>query len=155
MKRGMVSPGFTLVEMLVVLALVALITAISLPYSVKSGAARQLDAAAEIVAAQLRTARSAAIAANDQRDLAFDLKARTISGPAGLRATTLPAEITLSVTTADNLVQDITAAITFFADGGSTGGTVTLGAQGEQRLVKINWLTGSIVIEAGKRDAAP
>ena len=155
MKRGMASPGFTLVEMLVVLALVALITAISMPYSVKSGAARQLDAAAEIVAAELRTTRSAAIAANDQKNLAFDLTARTISGPDPQRTTTLSADVTLSVTTADNLVEDETAAIAFFADGGSTGGTVTLDAQGEQRLIKINWLTGSIVIEAGKRDAAP
>lgn len=138
--------GFTLTEMLIVITIVAASLALSLPYSLKSGTARRLDAATDTIAARLRETRSLAISANAPKALTVDLDANTLSRDGGEPLSTLPSSIRLTLTTADDLIIEHQGRFGFFANGGATGGTLLLSDEDMTRRIAINWLTGAIVI---------
>jgi general secretion pathway protein H len=134
--------GFTLVEMLVVLAILAVTMVVSLPYARSSGEARALEASAHILAARLRETQSAAVSNNAERILIIDLpRAKIIKPPYSF-----PQGIVLHIETTENQIVLDKASIRFFADGGSTGGKITLSNGGSKFEVAINWLTGAVVV---------
>src|SRR3954468_22859294 len=71
--------GFTLVEMLVVLAILALTTAFAVPLLSAGSEGLRLDMASSELAAALRATRSAAITRNVQMALMIDVDRRTFS----------------------------------------------------------------------------
>lgn len=150
MTKTEASGGFTLVEMLVVLGLVALLLAVSLPYSTSSGEARKLDAVAQIIAAKLRDTQSAAISSNGERLITLDLKKKLVIQTKPDRSLEIPVALNLSVVTAQNEALLDRAAIRFFPDGGSTGGTIILSKDDLRREIAINWLTGAVVVSTGE-----
>ena len=141
MRRAATNAGFTLVEMLVVQAIMAVTLAVSLPYVRGSGEARILDATAQTLAARLRQTQSAAMFNNAERTLSIDLKHKLILDPVFV----VPHGISLKIVTAEKEVTTELASIRFFADGGSTGGTITLSKDESAQEISINWLTGAIV----------
>lgn len=142
MRRVLADGGFTLVEMLVVLAIMAATLAMSLPYVRGSGEARIFEATAQTLAARLRETQSAAIFNNAERTLSIDLKHHLILDP----VFAIPQGMSMKITTANSEVTTELASIRFFADGGSTGGTITLSKGESAQEISINWLTGAIVI---------
>ncbi len=137
--------GFTLVEMLVVLVIVALVMAVVPPLFAGGEARLELAASAREIAAGLRETRSLAI--REGRSEAF-----LVDGAAGLfRAGAgpvrrLPQGLLLSV--ADASDGQARTAIRFFADGSSTGGRLLL-RRGERRSdVTVDWLTGRVALDA-------
>ena len=144
------SPGFTLVEMLVVLSLVALLAALCLPYSTSSGAAQQLDAVTQIVAAKLREVQTEAIATNRERRIALDVKNGRVMQLASNKTFVLPKGSLLHIVTAENDVVANVATMRFFADGGSTGGKITISRGSLSREIAVNWLTGAVVVSRGR-----
>jgi general secretion pathway protein H len=139
MKR---QTGFTLVEMLVVLAILAGTLAISLPYVRSSGDGRDLEATAQTIAARMRQAQAQAVFNNVPKDFKIDIEnAKLLDPPFNLPSGTL-----LKIETAQGLVATNQTAIRFFADGGSTGGKITLSKGQNQLELAINWLDGAIVI---------
>ena len=149
MKKIAKMEGFTLVEMLVVLGLMALLLTISLPYSRSSGEARKLDATSEIIAAKLRETQASAIWANRERVITVDVANGLVIQAEPERTFNLPGGIHLKVVTADDEATAGAATIRFFPDGGSTGGRITLSGGSYRRDIAINWLTGAIVISHG------
>ena len=141
MRRAASNAGFTLVEMLVVLAIMAVTLAVSLPYVRGSSEAHILDATAQTLAARLRETQSAAMFDNAERTLSIDLKHKLILDPVFV----VPQGISLKIVTAEKEVTTELASIRFFADGGSTGGTIALSKGENTREIFINWLTGAIV----------
>ena len=139
--------GFTLLEVLVVLALLAMIYALVPPMVNIGGSTAELKAGARQVAAGLRKARSQAIVSRDEATLTLDVEARNfwLSGEGKPRS--LPRQAEIGVFTSQGEVVDAaTAAIRFYTDGSSTGGRVTL-AMGERKLhVDVDWLTGQVEI---------
>jgi general secretion pathway protein H len=142
--------GFTLVEMLVVLALVAVTAAVSLPYSLTGGEARKLDAFAQTVVAKLNAAQIKALSSNEDTVLRFDVARGLIVEAGPDPQTALPRGITLQVTTSKDEVILDRAAIRFFPNGGSTGGTIILSKDDQNRIIAINWLTGAIKLSHTK-----
>jgi general secretion pathway protein H len=142
MRRGGANNGFTLVEMLMVLAIIAVTLAMSLPYVRGSGAARILDATAQVLAARLRETHSAALFNNAERTFSIDLQHKLILNP----VIVIPRNISIKITTAGQDITSEKASIRFFADGGSTGGIVTLSNGESMRRISVNWLSGAIVI---------
>ena len=69
--------GFTLLEMLVVLALLAMVYALVPPMITIGGSTTELKAGARQVAAGLRKARSQAIVSRDEATLTLDVEARS------------------------------------------------------------------------------
>lgn len=149
------SRGFTLLEVLLVLVVLTLAAALSLPALVKP-AGTELRTAAGSVAAGLRRAREAAVNRQAPATLTLDVQARrfSVSGDEGARQ--LPSAVELSLFTARAEIEDDgRGRIRFFPDGSSTGGRVTL-ARGERRyVVDVDWLTGRVRVRAGRAGDRP
>lgn len=145
--------GFTLVEMMVVLAIGALVFAIALP-SLVAGWGTRVDLAASAVAGELRRARSEALSTNRPRAVLFDLAERSVSRPGG-RSHSLPDGVDLDLLTArSERVDDEHAWIRFFPDGSATGGRLSFERDGNVlAAVDVDWLTGAVrVLAPGARE---
>lgn len=138
--------GFTLLEILVVLALMGLMYAL-VPPLFAGGGTTELKAAARQLAAGLRKARGEAIATREEATLTVDVEARRFRVTGDARDYRLPGTAQVNVFTAQSeVVDDQSAAIRFYPDGSSTGGAITL-TQGDTRFrVDIDWLTGHVAI---------
>jgi general secretion pathway protein H len=150
MSRVARNDGFTLVEMLVVLSLVALLLVVSLPYSTSSGEARKLDAASQIIAAKLRETQTLSLSSNRERSLTLDIGKGLLVQADPDKIFEIPKGITLSVVTSGNEILDDAGAFRFFPDGGSTGGKIILSSGDSRREIAISWLTGGIVVSSGE-----
>lgn len=139
------APGFTLVEMLVVLAIMALVFALVPPLLAGSQARAELAAATREIAAALRETRGLAIREGRSEAFIVDGAAGTFRPGAAARSRPVPAGLRLSLLTAGGERSDSgTGAIRFFGDGSSTGGGVRV-LQGERRSdVLVDWLTGRV-----------
>jgi general secretion pathway protein H len=139
-----------LIELLVVLAILALVAAIALPGTPILGRGPSLSLVTADMAAKLRVTRSMAIAQNHDVAFALDTDRRTY-GVAGVGAPrTIPAAIALSVTTARTLIRENREAqLVFFSDGTSSGGTIRLTDQHQSVAIGVEWLTGAVHIERG------
>jgi general secretion pathway protein H len=149
MKGTTAERGFTLVEMLVVLALVSVLLAVSLPYARNSGEAQRLDAESRRLAALLSEARVTALSLGTEAVARFNLDQRRAEVIGGTRSVDLPDGFGLKVLTAADEIEGREAGIRFFPEGGSTGGKVIVSHQGKERVIAINWLTGAVVIDHG------
>ena len=139
--------GVTLLELLIVLVLMGLIAAMTIPIFGNGVSTTELKSAAREVAAGLRLARSQAIAQRTESVLLLDVAARAFSVPPDTRVHTISPQIDMKLYTAQrDIVGDNIGAIRFYPDGGSTGGRVTL-ASGERKFdVDVDWLTGRVAI---------
>lgn len=136
--------GFTLVEILVVLALVAIgitATAIAVNQSLDS---TRIKAAGHDLVAALRYTRGQAIVTREQQTLEVDVEARSYTAPE--RATVeLPKGMEMRLlTAAEEQTGDSTGRIRFYPDGSSTGGRIKLKRGGRAWDVEIAWLTGEV-----------
>lgn len=127
--------GFTLLETLVVIAITALIGAIVFPDMERSLRAMAVRQTAAVVQANLRIARGEALRGDQM--VAFSVDAdgggyAWTNGPAQ-RA---PGGVQLSL---NNRLP-----ITFFPDGSSSGGEVTLTGDGRQIVVSVDPQTGAV-----------
>lgn len=138
--------GFTLVELLVVLGLIALsvgLVATSISRSISGAESRQ--AARNIVAA-LRYTRTQAILNKTQTVFVVDTEERSYQAP-GRDAVVLPEGMDVVLTTArSELTSENAGGIRFFPDGGSTGGHVELVVNGREYRVDVAWLTGEATL---------
>lgn len=133
-------------ELLVVLAVLGLALALAVPNLGRVLPGLQLRTEADTVAGALREARTLAIAGNRETTLVIDVQGRMLQldgGPAIRLAPQLA--IALRTATSETFAAG-TGAISFFPDGTSTGGRVTLALGERQRHVVVDWLTGRISV---------
>jgi general secretion pathway protein H len=137
--------GYSLVEMLTVLAILALLTAVTGFYFQGRGKPFELRVAALDLASCLRLARANAIAQNKERVVAIDLDRRSYVCPGKSGLFPLGSRL-LFRTAASEYVRDKTASLRFFADGGATGGHVFMEEHGQIWAVRVNWLSGTVEV---------
>ena len=141
------SGGFSLVEMLAVLALIALIMRL-----VGGSIVRNLDSvktrrAGKDVMTALRYTRGQAIITRQEQWLEINIEKMTYKAP-GQDAVTLPEGVDITVKTAlSDILDESTGRVRFFPDGSSTGGRITLLAGRREWLITVAWLTGEIKLE--------
>jgi general secretion pathway protein H len=135
--------AFTLVELLVVLALLAVSLAVIVPNISGSLATAQAKSATRAVLSALRLARTRAIARQEETTVEFDLDARSYRIAPDGRIRHLPDHLELALVAAQSEQSgDRRAGITFFPDGSSTGGRVSLTTDARDYVVDVDWLTG-------------
>jgi general secretion pathway protein H len=133
--------GFSLIEMLVALAVVALATALVMPLALRPSDALRLDAAAQDLVSALRLTRAAAIAHNANAALTIDVERRRFESPA-VPARSLPADLTVKLKIAEPERVRSQGGFRFFPDGSSTGGDVVLALRGKETKICVDWLSG-------------
>jgi general secretion pathway protein H len=137
--------------MIVVLMIVAMLATLLGTSVVGRLDSVRVATAARDVGAALRLTRSQAILKREEMFLEVDLDKRTYQAP-GQPAVRLPEAMELKLLTASSEVEGGNVGrIRFFADGGSTGGRVTLIAGEREWKVNVSWLTGEIQIDDGRR----
>jgi general secretion pathway protein H len=145
--------GFTLIEMLVVIAIVALIAALALPQFSGAQTKAAMTSTTHRLAAGLRSTRSLAMAQGRSEAFSLDLAHGLYRAGAGA-VQPVDAHIGLTLVTASQERIDAAAGdIRFFADGSSTGGGIGLRAGTRRALILVDWLTGRVSIVEGA-DAA-
>jgi general secretion pathway protein H len=140
-------PGFTLLELVVVLALATALIALVPPLISAAIPGVELKSSARRVAAGMRLAREEAIRTG--RDIAFtlDLEGRSYQVDGPFRRVTLPAGLDIKMTAAESEMEEGRGgAVRFFPDGSSTGGRVILARNDTGWQVGVQWLTGRIQV---------
>ncbi|GDX85490.1 type II secretion system protein GspH [Methylococcaceae bacterium] len=138
--------GFTLLELIVVLAIVALgYSAVAVNFS-SGNDAMALKAAARDLTSGLRYVRSQAMLSHESATLDFNLSNNSYSLTGQKKIYTLPENIDVTINTAKEELHDGVAKLRFFPDGSSIGGRVTLEKKSHVQEININWLTGHVTL---------
>jgi len=135
--------GFSLLEMVVAVAILALVSAMLMPLLAGPSDSLKLQASARDLLSALRATRAAAIAGNTEVALMLDVERRTFESPAFPRRSLEPgiaAKITFAAPMSEKRFQ---GGFQFFADGSSTGGDVQLEMHGRTAKICVDWFTGA------------
>jgi len=141
------SGGFTLIEIMVVMVIIALIMGLVATSMSRSISAAEARAASRQLVASLRYTRARAIIDKSEQVFLVDTENRSYQAP-GRDKVELPEGVDLTITTATTeLVSDALSGIRFFPDGGSTGGHIELTVNKREYRVNVAWLTGEAQLE--------
>ena len=139
--------GFTLLEMVCVLAIIALLAAVLLPFIPHETSRSRLQAYALQTAALLKADRNAAIRRQASVATLVDAEARAIrSGAIAGRDPHSRRRALRCAAAADLRRQAALSTISFFANGTSCGGAIALTRFDVGYEIRVNWLTGRIEI---------
>jgi general secretion pathway protein H len=140
--------GFTLIEVIVVLGIVAMIAVLAVPQFSALTPGLELRATAEELRADIRRVRNAALRENRETVLLVDLDSRTWRDGAGRWRGEAPEDIDLALVIArQEQFSDGEGGVRFYPDGSSTGGTVTLGRGARALRVTVDWFDGRVRID--------
>jgi general secretion pathway protein H len=142
--------GFTLIEVLVVLAVIGFVLAMVLPSFKQPLGGRGLAATAHEVAAAFRLARNRAIM--EDRLIQFASAEQVFDFGRGPSAH-VPAGIALILI--DSRQTPSARPISFYPDGSSSGGGVALAAGNSRYLVLVNWIDGDVAIRSAPLQPHP
>jgi general secretion pathway protein H len=141
--------GFTLIEVICVLAIVGLLAALALPAIPRGTSSARLEAYAVEAAAILTADRNAAIRRHVEVATSLDAVARTIRSGATAHVMQLPGDVAFEALLAKQCNgRAAGGTIDFFPTGGSCGGTIGLARLGVGFQVRVNWLTGGVEVVA-------
>lgn len=146
-QRPWPSSGFTLIEVLVVLAILGVILVLILLRGPQRSPGFVLRSEAALVRGALAGARGEAIA-ND-RDVAVGLAVDPAAlAVGGRRRLMLPPGVALAMLTGDGKPEPGTAIFRFHPDGSADGGGVLVANEAGSLAVRVAWLTGRITVSA-------
>jgi general secretion pathway protein H len=138
--------GFTLIEMLVVVAIMGFALTMVVTRGPVHSQALEMKAAVSEVAQGLRLARSRAIATNTPVQFAVDVPLRSFRIDRGT-PTILPRSLSISMTAvSEETLGARLAAIRFNGDGSATGGRIELTDGQRRSQVGVDWLTGRVSV---------
>jgi general secretion pathway protein H len=146
-RRAGNESGLTLLEILIVIALMAIVAGFVIPMFGGPVSTSELRASARQLAAGLRLARSEAVSERRETFLVLDVAGKRFKVDREPKEHPLPSRIELKLFTAQNdLVGENVGSIRFFPDGGSNGGRITVASGTRKFDVDVDWLTGRVAI---------
>ena len=141
------SRGFTLVELMVVMVIIALVMGLVATSMSRSISGAEARAASRKLVASLRYTRARAILDKQEQVFQINTEDRSYQAP-GRKQVNLPEGVDLTVTTArSEITSEAVSGIRFFPDGGSTGGHIELTVNDREYRVNVAWLTGETKME--------
>jgi general secretion pathway protein H len=142
--------GFTLIEMIVALAILGFTLALIVGYKPPWSSTLGLRATAAELASQLRLARSEAVLRN--RSIAFEIDMAAHEFRIGDRAARqLSPALTIVLLTIAGEQRDASkGGIRFNPDGSSTGGRISLADGPRKMAVGVDWLSGRVSVADGQ-----
>jgi general secretion pathway protein H len=139
--------GFTLLEMVCVLALIAMMAAVLLPLIPRQTSRARLQAYALQAAAVLKEDRNAAIRQGTAVATLVDAGSRLIRSGATAAFIRIPEDVRFEALLPRSCNhREALSTINFFASGMSCGGAIALTRLDVGYEVRVNWLTGRIEI---------
>lgn len=139
--------GFTLLEMVCVIALIALIAAVLLPFLPQHTSRARLQAYALEAATLLKADRNAAIGRRADVATLVDPSSRAIRSGATAQLLRIPDDVRFDALLPQTCRRrPALSTISFFADGMSCGGTIALVRLDTTYEIRVNWLTGRVEI---------
>ena len=139
----MTDRGFTLMEIMVAVAVAGLVLAVSVPAAARFYESMQYRAAVRDVVTLLSTARHRALQQGRVTDVRINPRARELSLDESVKQ--LPAPLGFTVSSAAELNNSGTAVIRFYPEGGSSGGEVNIDMPGRSGVrINVDWLIGGI-----------
>ena len=136
--------GVTLLELLVVLAIIGMVMAALPARPFKAIEQAELRNLATAIANDLRTQRDIARATGSAQTLAVDLDGRRLSTGRVIPRTV---DIRLTTTLEDQLAANV-GTIKFMPDGSSNGGRLVLSRAGTSQQIDVHWLTGRVELNS-------
>jgi general secretion pathway protein H len=139
--------GFTLLEMVCILAIIAMLAAVLLPNISRDTSRPRLEAYAVETASLLKADRTAAMRHRIEVATRVDAGERSLRSGSTGQTLRVPDDVTFSATLPVRCNERPTlSTISFFATGMSCGGTIVLSRLGAGYEIRVNWLTGGIEI---------
>ena len=144
-RRARAAAGLSLLEMLLVVALIAIVGVVTATAMNGGIDGMRLRNAGKELATQLRYTRTQAIASGERQRFLIDPQARTWRGANG-RHGTLPATLEVHFRGAREVAAGSggQGAIAFYPDGASSGGSIELQVRGAVWRIEIGWITGEV-----------
>jgi general secretion pathway protein H len=144
--------GFTLVEFVCVIAILAMATAVALPLLPSGTSRARLESYAVATAALLKSDRNAALRRQTVVATEINAPARYLRSGANGRLVSVPEDVVLeALLTVRCNGYSPEPVIRFFPSGMSCGGAIALTRAGVGYEVRVNWLTGGIEVAPLKR----
>ena len=138
--------GFTLIETVAVMLIIALMASLAITMMPGTGRAR-LKAVTLEAAALLRRERLGAILTGREREVAIDGERRILIGDGG-SAVALPPDVVVDLLGTTIPSMDRAAVVRFHPDGASSGAVLRLSREKAGYEIRVNWYTGGVSIEA-------
>lgn len=139
--------GFTLLEMVCIIAVIAMVAAVLLPNIPRNTSRPQLEAYAVETASLLKADRTAAIRHRAQVATQINSGARSLRSGSTGQILRVPDDVVFEALLPSRCNgRPALSTISFFPNGISCGGTVTLSRLGTRYEIRVNWLTGGIEI---------
>ena len=143
--------GFTILELLLVLVILAVVSTIAYPLIHQSHRDMTLRSTAHQLANHLRLARGAAIKSNKDYTMTIDVAQRRY----WVNGLTRPRRISQAIavdfiTLLKERSSSKRAGLRFYPDGSATGGKIILTMGRNQAIVELDWLTGNTRVRWSK-----
>ena len=139
--------GFTLLEMVCAIALIAMIAAVLLPFLPRHTSRSRLQAYALEAATLLKADRYTAIRRRADVSTLVDAPSRAIRSGVTSQIVRIPDDVRFDALLPKTCRQrEALSTISFFADGMSCGGSIALSRLDTAYEIRVNWLTGRIEI---------
>jgi len=139
--------GFTLLEMVCILAIIAMLAAVLLPNIPRKTSRPRLEAYALETASLLKADRTAAIRRRVQIATQIDAGGRSLRSGSTGQILRVPDDVAFDAILPSRCNErPAFSTISFFPTGMSCGGTIMLSRLGSSYEIRVNWLTGGIEI---------
>ncbi|MEQ1651647.1 MAG: GspH/FimT family pseudopilin [Hyphomicrobium sp.] len=140
--------GFTLLELTVSLALIALAVTVVAPRMTASRASMTLRAAAIDISSSLKTARAQARTSNRDTVFVVDTANRRYTADGAIKPKYIVRPIALTfAANASEVSSPSRGGFRFRPDGTASGGAITLTSGRDSATISVDWLTGAIVLK--------
>ena len=147
MRTARLQRGFTLVELMVVLAIASLLIGLAPVAYNKASETIQYRTLLRTTLADLRQARQQAAGGGQPVSYLVKLQARQ-QGIEGRVMRAIPADFKVRATVGQELLRNDTAAIVFLPAGGSSGGSIEIiRPSGQGTRLRVDWFSGHVTQE--------